>query len=480
MTNAADTLVAVDLAEANGLLSHLTASQTELLDQARIALMAGDGTASHAVSLVLHRVLQIPVYAWARVERDFARIIAKAEARGLPVPVLTEVGRDARVVTAGILGGAPVFNGWSLVADLEQRTNKETGERSNIVRTAPGRACPVEYRDAPEQCLHCGLSRIRNRTFVIAHEDGRTTQVGSTCIDEYLGTEALSAWLSWSHLTDAVDDWAGLGGTWDDDEFARYRGDVSEWGLAVPVADFLAAICAEARVHGFASARSSATPNLATGRQVWAALQTATHEPVTTEDTARSVQVAEFLASLSGDSDFVHNLRTISGSDTVEWLDANTLAAAYTMHAREAARLNEHIPHAPVGTKVVLDLMITGMPYSVYEGEFGWVTKYYIKMVDSDGRTVVWPTTAPNNAVDGDGLAVGEKYRIVAKIKALGSFDGMAETTITARAAGLRAPGEVTKSAPVMRKWSAVGGFDCPAWAWTAAQRKRAAKAVAA
>ena len=470
--NTANTLVTIDLAEARGILAHLTAEQAEILDAARLALMSGDATGAHAASLVLDRTIEVPVYAWARVERDFARLIGKAEARGLPVPVLTELSRDDRMVTASILGGAPVFNGWRLVADLEQRTDKETGGRANIVRTARGEECPVQYRSAPEQCLHCCTTRQRNRTFVIQHEDGRTTQVGSTCIDEYLGAGALQAWLTWSKLEASADGWGSE--VWDDDEFASYRGAVSEWGSPVNPADFLAAVCAEARVFGFTSSKSVPHPNLATGRTVWGSVQTAAHERVTDEDTTRAQAILDFIGSGAlGSGDFAHNICTIVRSGGVEWSDANTLAYAYSAHARELARLDEHVPHAAEGAKVVLDLEVTGQRSWFDENWETW--KYSVEFADAAGRPVIWFTTSPCD-VSGERVTIGARYRAAVRVKRLGAYRGTKQTEITRPT--LREAGEVKKSAPIMRKWAKSAGFGCPAWAWTAAQIRKAAKAA--
>ncbi|NBX33291.1 MAG: hypothetical protein EBR07_11300, partial [Planctomycetes bacterium] len=35
-------------------------------------------------------------------------------------------------------------------------------------------------------CDHCGHARARKNTFVLAHEDGRFFQVGSTCLKSFL------------------------------------------------------------------------------------------------------------------------------------------------------------------------------------------------------------------------------------------------------------------------------------------------------
>ena len=63
----------------------------------------------------------------------------------------------------------------------------EDGETRRLVRTAPGVQMPEQYRTAPEKCDHCQTARRRTLTFVLQHEDGRTTQVGSTCINEFCG-----------------------------------------------------------------------------------------------------------------------------------------------------------------------------------------------------------------------------------------------------------------------------------------------------
>src|SRR5690606_10593195 len=80
-----DTLVRCDKAEVDGTLAALTPAQRALVDKARAALMESDGLAKHAVSIMLDRTIKIPVYRWSQVEREFARMIAKAEQRKFPV-----------------------------------------------------------------------------------------------------------------------------------------------------------------------------------------------------------------------------------------------------------------------------------------------------------------------------------------------------------------------------------------------------------
>lgn len=463
-----ETLVRCDAAEANGLMDGLTPEQRGLLDKARALLMAGDDLATHAVSVVLDRVIKVPVYRWATVEREFSRLVAKAEQRKLPVPVLTEIARDDRWVTCHVLGGAPVFAGWRLVADLERLRKRDTGEVVTLVRTAVGQTCPERYRSEPEQCEHCGVRRQRNRTFVIRHEDGRYLQIGSTCLDEYLGTDALSAWLTLGPIRELSDGW-GLE-IWDEDEYTRYRGHVSKWGAPVPLAEFLPALAASVRVYGYSSAKSEMHPNLATGRSTWAAIQECEHEAVTEGDRAYAQELLAFGRGLRGSSDFEHNLRCILESGEVRWTDANLVAALVPMLAAEQARLNEHVPGAEPGTKIVGEWRVVSK--RSWLGLDGYM--YRVSFRDAAGREITWRTGSPWT-VAGESIEVGKTYRVVATVKRLGSYEGMAQTEIS-RPSVYEVGTETAGAKAAMRKYAKAIGVAVPEWAWTDAQRKRAAK----
>ena len=121
---------------------------------------------------------------------------------------------------------------------------------------------------------------------------------------------------------------------------------------------------------------------------------------------------------------------------------------------------------------------------------YGLISKWRVNFVDANGRGVTWVTSSPEFCVPTsermsrgpvagghDRLEVGDKVRVTSTVKALGDYKGMAQTTLSRPS--VRSAGEVTKSAPIMRKWAKDAGFDCPEWAWTKAQAKRAAKLAA-
>lgn len=99
-------------------------------------------------------------------------------------------GRCRKVLHIELAGVETVcLAGWTFLATLDH----ELGEDSTIVRVVPGQELPVSYRHAGNLCEHCKRRTFRKATYVVRHEDGRTCQVGSTCLRDFLGIDASKA-----------------------------------------------------------------------------------------------------------------------------------------------------------------------------------------------------------------------------------------------------------------------------------------------
>ena len=79
-------------------------------------------------------------------------------------------------------GVAPKHNGWEFLATLIHTDD------GNIIRSVPGFVAPADYRDKVPLCDHCHTHRVRRDTYIVRHEDGRTMQVGSSCLQDFLTT----------------------------------------------------------------------------------------------------------------------------------------------------------------------------------------------------------------------------------------------------------------------------------------------------
>jgi hypothetical protein len=146
--------------------------------------------------------VQVKVRSLTAFETTLARLVRKAKRLGVPAPTYRVVGesteearlylideRESRfigtetvIVHDVIVDVATVAvpGDWRFVARLETVKGN-----SNIIFAAPGESVPSEFRASGCKCDHCGVSRYRKDTFVVANGD-RYMQVGSTCLTDFL------------------------------------------------------------------------------------------------------------------------------------------------------------------------------------------------------------------------------------------------------------------------------------------------------
>lgn len=131
-----------------------------------------------------------------------------------------ETGIEAVYCTTSlfVIGENPRYEGWELAATLVDF------EGQNLVNTVPGMSVPTSYRNSdPTRCDHCGARRKRQKTMVLYNRDSNTyTQVGTSCIRDFLGGVSPQALAAWAEITAAVggmvldaeeeSDWHGGGG----------------------------------------------------------------------------------------------------------------------------------------------------------------------------------------------------------------------------------------------------------------------------
>lgn len=79
-----------------------------------------------------------------------------------------------------IHGEIPVIpGGWELIGLIEH-------DSLNILKTVPGKEIPEFFYDRTV-CDHCNTNRTRNKTIIVKNTEGEYKQVGTTCVQSYLG-----------------------------------------------------------------------------------------------------------------------------------------------------------------------------------------------------------------------------------------------------------------------------------------------------
>lgn len=396
------------------------------------------------------RVFQVLLSKKAGVESALAALAKRCARRGLPTidvawgKAYTRRAHLSETVCMGagcrgcsniaripltLTGDAPKYAGWTLVAALTHV------EGETVVR---GASVPEMYRTRGSSCDHCKTSRQRAETYLVRHDDGRMMQVGSDCLHDFLGHEeaekiALQATMLYLAYGAAEDGEEGFGGGQRDhltlDEYlpmvawcVRVEGWVSrtaarERDMGAATADRALMYLGDAKARKEAGADpTSEDAKLAADASLWA-------EALTD-------------AQVSGENDYLHNLRVVARCGYVTNKLAGvgaSMITAYERHlGRERAKAARALlpPSTHVGTlgvrgcwSAVLDF-VTG-----YETDYGYTT--VLKFRTDDGAVVVWKASS-TGVTRAD---VGKRYMVSGSVKAHADYKGEAQTIVSRAAA---------------------------------------------
>lgn len=324
---------------------------------------------------------------------------------------------------------APKFAGWTFVAVLQHLDGE------NIVRTVGEQELPAVYRTRGPACDHCKQNRRRNETYVLRHDDGHFVQVGSTCIDDFLGSDAAGKMADRACM---LADAAGLaeGG-------CEGFGDGGGGGSHM-LAEYLGFVAWEVRTLGWVS-RTIARDRggMASADHAWILMTDRREQEkakceLSAEDNSLGAAAelwAESLADATVDGakgDYLHNLRAVARTGLVTSRTCGIAASMITAYQRflgderkraeRAARPNNNAHVGVVGKRqtfvVTLDF-VTG-----YEGTYGYTT--VLKFVTDAGETLVWKASSTELAR----ADVGKRFELTGFVKKHDEYKGQKQTMI--------------------------------------------------
>jgi hypothetical protein len=368
----------------------------------------------------------MPSYRLADAQKEIAKLARKAEKRGLPVPTIEIIGTETRTDDAGeethwttvrLLGAAPILNGWRCLATIVPWTEQDGTARGTLY-TAPEVTEDPAWLERPGHCDHCNTNRRRALTFVLAHDDGRVVQVGRTCLNDYLGVDALASWFVWSELREFVNSGWGdysysLAAEWlAANARAAARADKATRLRSIPLVDFVAATLAHIRTRGYMSG---------CGQAIWKAVAAAEHVAPTADEQTLAATIAAELPTLAGDSDFAVRVRVTASKVAEKGVmvsHANVIAGAVRGYSNRLAvpsspALNECLP-AEIGDEVTVDLIVVR--------DLGWA----LSCADEQGRTVLVRTRELARPYP----AEGGRVRVTATVRTKDLYRGTRQTIL--------------------------------------------------
>lgn len=372
-----------------------------------------------------------------RVVREFEKSFSRENALG------EKVVYAVRYVEVEVEGQTPKFEGWTFLATLDH--SHDTG---TVVRAIPDASLPESYWSSEPVCDHCETIRRRKDTYVIRHEDGTYKQVGSSCIEDFLGGKDPQSAIA---ELQAIHEICGfLGGDGDDEGFSGSRGE-----LRIGTSYWLRAAVAEIRMNGFlgnAKARDeggessssrissyffgTAEDEKERASKFWAQVTDADGAVV-----EKLIEWAKTLQVRAGD-DFLNNVRIVVTSSSLGFRDFGIATAAVIAYNREMSRRAEAAHDAAnsqyvgeVGDRKVFEATLVAL--KTWEGNYG--TTFFHKFVDATGNVLVWFGSSSLCHHGSDEVKVGEKVTFKATIKAHNDRQSVRQTILT-RCAGYVPP----------------------------------------
>ncbi|OCI32803.1 hypothetical protein [Oerskovia enterophila] len=324
------------------------------------------------------------------------------------------------------------FSGYRFMAAVESE------DAGLVTRVARGENLDG-WTPTSMECAHCGRTQQRATTYLVQDEAGERTQLGSTCVQAFLGVRPTGLWAL------GYDPVEGVGE--DDDEPGA--GSFSNGRSVTPVEDVLALSLAISHEEGFVSrSRAEMTGEHATSGKVLAAIYPSPRERP--EERAWRERIRERAAQLTADgevdalrdyieegidddSDWGHNVRTVTRGEWVGAKNLGLLVSAVSPWAWHKDR-KAYVPPtpgfaAPVGEKVKgmgvtvakVHHMTEHDPYQRME-----VTKTLLLMRDEAGHELKWFASRRQE------VEVGAKITLTGgAVKSHGEYQGTDQTVLT-------------------------------------------------
>lgn len=344
---------------------------------------------------------------------------------------------DASTATLTLSAPRISHAGWTFLAACDR--TPETG--TMVVRTAPG--IDLEgWRPEPGLCDHCGLVRQRNTTYIVGDEAGQRLQVGSTCMEAFLGIKPVGLW----SMTFDLDD--------------LKEGDEGEWAASLATRQYLSlrtfiaeVLAVSDRGRRFISRSAAAySDDSATVDTIDAILR-----PINARDPRAAIErdeaqakVDEYLSdgtvdevlaagrTIEGTGDYPTNLRAVLEGAVISLKHRGIAASAVSVWTRgkkkeaEAQTAEKTLAEMPEGyfgelKERLRDIKATVTYVYGYYNYFGGVERpaTIVTFTTDEGYVLCWKASKD---VD---VEVGQRVLVTGTVKGFDEFRGVRQTGLT-------------------------------------------------
>lgn len=408
----------------------------------------------------IRTIYQIPEANLETLRHEIAKLNRRASKLGVVPVTLTETGavqviekkddvtglvvKTSKIIEIELVGQTPKFAGWTLAATLEHTPE------GNIIRKVP--SCTVDlmpFKQCTPKCQHCNLQRNRKDTYLVAHDDGRTLQVGHDCIRDFLGHASPQGLAAMAELLFSAGELCSMG------EDCDFEGGGSRGKEYVYARTFMAYCARAIRQYGYVSrkaeqeAEMEGTYRASTKSTVMSwmfpppdaecrrkmrekhcldgeAWPTPSVEDVAKADAAREYAVS-VLETKSDLTEFENNLLICSKLESLEFRTCGI--AAYVVEyfrratEKDAEQKQANNTHFGEIGKRYKKVSLTYLGCASFDSQ--WGTCFIHRLENEAGQRLVWKTGTEL------GYADGFKFVAAFTVKEHGEFKGWNQTKIS-------------------------------------------------
>ena len=308
-----------------------------------------------------------------------------------------------------VIEGEPVkFNGWQFVGIAEFVEGKA------LTKTIAG---GIEVKPSDVRvgyCEHCQKVRSRSKVIFVQNQEGKLSQVGSSCVKDFLGWDFNPSALVTEEDFDV--------------EFGGFSGGGHSGFDTLGV--LATAVCAVEKTGYIASGTGLSTKEVVWGKltggyrglSLWKEL---VGQEVTDAHRAKAQELLEFGKNFEGESSYAENVRIVSGLAFQNHGTAGILISllkAWQKKTEEQVekKIYKNEIFAPVGEKVEIE--VTVLKENTFETQFGWTTLYTFEGGDYQFK---WFSSRGLN------VEIGDKFKIKGTVKGQDEYKGVVSTVLT-------------------------------------------------
>ena len=318
---------------------------------------------------------------------------------------------EIEVIDVAINGDIPTFKGWSFGASVEALDSGESIFHS----AGEGVAIPERFKTSGHACEHCNQNRKRLKSFILSHVSGDFKQVGSTCIQDFLGGISFSAFSFVDTLFIQVKSFV-------DEEFESFG---RNHGLYVERA--LAYACEAIATGGFVKVGGyDGYGRRPTAYVVGHAM--GEREEIADGSLEKAKLVKAFFATReTSGNDYMDKLTALCKASFCEERNLNILVSAVAAYDRAIAdKVNEASNSSTylgvVGKRMTFDVTLISehvLP------DYGYGSPSLYRFEDKDGNVIMWKSSTDKDITNGD------NFKLTGTVKEHKEWKGVKQTFLT-------------------------------------------------